>query len=99
MNFLMLLVASLATFRLALLFSSETGPMRIFARLRRAAKPGSNLREGLSCFWCESLWHSAVTTTALFIFGYIPGREWPLYWLAVSAGAVVLNQAFIAKPK
>lgn len=96
MNFFIFTVACFATFRLALMVSQETGPMRIFAKLRKAPKPHSNLREGISCPWCVSVHISALVTTFLWWLGFFPGQEWPLYWLAISGGAVACNQLFIA---
>lgn len=99
MNFFYLLAASLATFRLALMISEETGPFRIFAKLRKAPKKDSSFREGISCPWCVSVWMSALVTTFIWWLGVFPGAEWPLWWLDVSAGSVILNQAFIASKK
>lgn len=99
MKFFYLLAGSLATFRLALMISSETGPMRIFQRLRKAPKPHSNLREGLSCNWCTGAWIGAAVATYLFHLDIFPGNEWPLWWLAISAGSVALNQILIAPHK
>ena len=99
MNFFIFTIACFATFRMALVLSQETGPMRIFARLRKAPKPHSNLREGLSCPWCLGMWIGAAVTTFLWACDYFPGKEWPLYWLAISGGAVALNQLLIASQK
>ncbi len=97
MNFFVYAVSCVATFRLALMISQETGPMRIFARLRKAPKPHSNLREGITCPWCVSMWISALVTTFLWQRGYFVGAEWLLYWLSISGGSVALNQLLIAK--
>jgi fatty acid desaturase len=99
MKFLYLALASLAAFRIALMVSSEEGPARLFWRIRHIPKPHSNAREGLSCEWCLAVYAGAVLATYLFWLGVFPGREWPLWWLAISAGALVLNQQFIAKLK
>jgi hypothetical protein len=42
---------------------------------------------------------SALTTTYLWNLEIFPGNEWPLWWLSISAGAVIINQAFIAPHK
>jgi hypothetical protein len=88
------LLAALATFRLSVMFSKENGPGRIFKRLRAQAPAKSSLREGLACPLCESIWWSALITALCYFFEYVPRGTLPIYWLAVSAGAVVLNQAF-----
>lgn len=60
--FFYLLLGGLATFRLALLISSESGPAFIFRKLRRLPPPKSSAKEGLSCIWCLSIWFAAMIT-------------------------------------
>lgn len=89
-----LIIGGLATFRLALLFSRESGPARMFRKLRNLPPPKSATREGLSCPYCLGLHFSAIITTFLWWQEKIPGVEWPIYWLAISGVAVVLHLAF-----
>lgn len=91
---LLFILAVLATYRLSLLFSKESGPARIFQKLRRVPPPRSSAREGLSCQWCMSIYSSAVVTAFLCVKGVVHPLDSPLVWLAVSAGAIVVNQAF-----
>lgn len=72
--------------------------MRIFSKLRKLPPPKSNARDGISCIFCVGMWVSALAATFLWYIEIFPGNEWPLWWLSISAGSVVLNQAFIAKP-
>lgn len=97
--FLILLLGGLATFRLALLVSSEDGPAFIFRKLRRLPPPKSATREGLSCPWCVSVWASALVTGYFWWLDWIAGREWPVWWLAISAVAIGWNQLWIAAYK
>lgn len=97
MNFFVLTVASLATFRLAHMLSDESGPGRIFLKVRRSASARSATKEGLSCPLCTSVWFSAITTTSLWVLDYFPAREWLLYWMAVSGGAILFNAYFNRK--
>ena len=92
MKFLYLLLGGLATFRLSLLFSKEDGPAYIFRNLRKVPPKNSSAKEGLSCTWCMSIWTSALVTTYFWLLAIIPGIEWPLYWLAMSAIAIICNQ-------
>lgn len=94
MNCFWLAIAGLATFRLALLFSRESGPARIFRKLRNLPPPKSATKEGLSCPFCLGLHFSALITTWLWWQQKFPGVEWPIYWLAISAIAVILHLAF-----
>ncbi len=91
---LIFVLATLACFRLSVMFSKEAGPGRIFKKLRAQTPPKSALREGVSCALCESVWWSAAIVGLLCFFEYVPRGTFPLYWLAVSGGAVVLNQKF-----
>lgn len=95
MEWLALIVGGLATFRLALMVSSESGPAFIFRKLRRLPPAKSSLKEGLSCIWCQSIWFSAPVTAFEWWLGLIPAKETPLYWLAISAVAIIINQQWI----
>src|SRR2546423_6380650 len=92
MKFLYLLLGGLATFRLSLLVTKEDGPAYIFRKIRNSPPEKSSAKEGLSCEWCMSIWMSAVVTTYFWLLAIIPGREWPLYWLAMSGIAIICNQ-------
>lgn len=87
-------LAVLATFRVSLMFSRESGPGYIFRTLRQRPRFRSSLREGMSCLACQSIWWGAVATLALAGMGEVPWRFVPFYWLAVSAGAVVIHQTW-----
>ena len=92
MRFFYLLVGGLAAFRLSLLVSKEDGPAYIFRKLRRLPPPESSVKEGLSCEWCMSIWAGALVSGYLCWIDVVPGTEWPLYWLATSAIAILCNQ-------
>lgn len=92
MKFLYLLLGGLATYRLSLLLAKEDGPAYIFRKIRKLPSKNSSAKEGLSCEWCMSIWMSALVTTYFWLLAIIPGLEWPLYWLAMSAIAIICNQ-------
>jgi hypothetical protein len=92
MNFFYLILGGLAAYRLALLFSKEDGPAYIFRRIRHLPSPKSSAKNGLSCEWCMSVWTGALVALYYWFLHIIPGAEWPLYWLAMSAIAVICNQ-------
>lgn len=96
MNWLLFAAGSLVTFRLALMVSQEDGPGRIFKRIRNWPKPGSATRYGLSCPWCVGVYASALVATGFWWLEFIPGVEWPLWWLAMAAGGIVVHQLAIA---
>jgi hypothetical protein len=92
MNFFYLVLGGLAAYRLSLLISKEDGPAYIFRRIRKLPPKNSSAQQGLSCPWCVSIWAGALVALYLWLIGIIPGVEYPLYWLAFSAIAVVCNQ-------
>lgn len=88
------LLGGLATFRLALMFSLESGPGRIFRKLRNVPAPKSATREGMSCMHCSSVWFAAPVTGYFWWSKRIEAPDTWLYWLGFSAVAVVLHRAF-----
>lgn len=94
MTFFYFMLGALATYRLALMFSKESGPGRIFQRLRKAPPPRSSAREGLSCPFCLSIWFAVAITGYYIWLGLVTLPMSPVYILALSAVAVCLNQVF-----
>lgn len=89
------IIAGLATYRISLLFTAESGPAKIFAKLRKAPPKKSATADWLSCLWCFSMTASAVVCLALWLAGH---REhwaaWFVIWTALSAVAIALNNLF-----
>jgi len=88
----------LAAFRLSLLITKEDGPAYIFRRLRKRPAENSSAKEGLACEWCISIWTGALVAGYLWVIGIFPGAESPLYWLALSAIAIICNQQWTREP-
>lgn len=89
-----LLVAALATLRVALMISQEEGPFGLFTRLRGALDPDQRtwVGRGINCAWCVSFW-AAWPVLALAL------DPWGLFFvqgLALS-GAVVLLKRWMDK--
>lgn len=85
-----LVVAVLATWRLASLFVQETGPFAVFARLRSRAGadiPGelTGWAELFTCIWCFSIYTAVVVYMLLRILPQM------VYILALSAGAILVD--------
>lgn len=88
MSIVVLAAGILATWRLTMLFVSESGPLLVFERLREwAALRSPFLHSLLDCFWCTSVWMGA----AIAVLIAQDAREWVLMALACSGGAVVMN--------
>lgn len=94
MNWFILALGSLATFRLSLLLSKEDGPAYIFRKIRKLPPAKSSAKEGLSCIYCVSVWFSALVTWYLWHISMIPGNLTPMYWLAMSSLAIFANQTW-----
>ena len=86
-------VGCLATFRLALLVAKEDGPADVAKKMRLFA-PAGWIRRGFSCEWCQSFWWGLAVSFFFAVTGRLSWVDFPLYWLAFSASAIVLNQAF-----
>lgn len=93
-DWLILVVAGLVTYRLSLMTALESGPGRIFRKMRNLPPPKSATKEGLSCLHCSSIWHAAPVTGFLWWRGYVEAWDTPLYWLALSGIAIALHHAF-----
>jgi len=92
-GFYRLILGALAVWRVTHLLVAEDGPWKILARLRRAL--GEGFWGGLlDCFYCLSLW-VALPVTFLVAHGW-PERA--LTWLALSAGAILLERATSREP-
>ena len=97
MKFFYLIAGGLAAYRLSLLISKEDGPAYIFRKLRKLPSKNSSTKEGLACEWCTSIWTGALVALYLWLIGIIPGAEWPLYWLGLSAIAIICNQQWTSE--
>lgn len=77
-----LALLALATWRVSYMLVLETGPFKAFVHLRNATKLGGLLE----CVFCMSVW---VAIGLYALWGY---SQWPIYVLAVSAGALIIDR-------
>jgi hypothetical protein len=90
-----LLLATLAVWRVTHLATAEAGPWNVMGRFRTWAGRGM-IGQLLDCFYCASLWVSA--PAAWIVVSLVSGtpqrdlRELGLLWLALSAGAILLER-------
>jgi hypothetical protein len=82
-----LTLAVLATWRITHLLAFEDGPADILVLLRRALG-NSFFGKLMDCFYCLSLWVAA-PLACLITNQWI---EWPLFWLALSGAACLLER-------
>jgi hypothetical protein len=83
-----LLLGVLCVWRITHLCQAEDGPWDVVVRIRRAAGDGFWGRL-LDCFYCLSLWVAAPVACVIAQAAV----ERVLSWLALSAGAILLERA------
>ena len=93
MQFYWLALGILSVWRVTHLLNAEDGPWDFVVRLRRRAGTGfwASL---LDCFYCLSLWIAVP-------LAYFIGRRWferLLLWLALSAGAILVERVVPERP-
>ena len=89
MQFYGLVLGVLSAWRMTHLLNAEDGPWDLLVKLRRLAGNGV-FGSVLDCFYCLSLWVSAP-------LAWLLGDGW-LLWLAISAGAILLQKATSREP-
>lgn len=90
-------IAAFAVWRLSSLLARESGPYKIFDRLRVLLYVTSirfrflqTWSDGIVCMWCNSMWVSAIVSLTLS-YGII---EWAIMTLALSACAIFLENKY-----
>lgn len=86
MDWLILVIVSLATFRITELIAKDSGPFKAFKRWR-ALWRGHEL---FSCIYCVSAYVSMTACLVLRLGGYVSPVNWLLYSGAVWGSAVVI---------
>lgn len=94
MNWLYLISAGLASFRLTRLITDDT----ITAGLRKAV-PKGRAKEGITCPFCVSFWVSGVICLYLFWMGIGQIKEHILWVATVWGLSVLFNQLFVKLSK
>ncbi len=94
-TWLILVLGSLATFRVSHLMSKERGPFAVFERIRNALPGGrGSAKEWVSCIWCFSLTASALICLILWAGGLrLTWDYWILIWLSFSSISLLVNKA------
>jgi hypothetical protein len=86
------LIAVLATYRLAKMLAEEEGPFKVFTRIREATPEQSNLRRGIECIMCVSMWVAFPIAIVVGLFGPIDPWLVPLLWPALSSVTVLIRR-------
>jgi hypothetical protein len=92
-SWLILVLGSLATFRLSHLMTKERGPLAMFERIRNAMPGGrGSAKEWITCIWCFSLTASALVCLILWAGGLqLTWDYWILHWLSFSSLSLLVN--------
>lgn len=91
-DLLLLILGGLATYRLSRLIADEEGPWSVFSRIRDLTPEQSNLRRGIECIMCVSVWTAIPVTAGLVAGGVIPLVFSPIWWLALSSVTVLIRK-------
>lgn len=87
-----LILAILATYRIAHMVAQEDGPFDVFSRIRSIPNPESWIARGLNCVLCISFWVSLLA--ALLLAHQDPTMqrsETLLTWLGIAGAVMVLH--------
>lgn len=89
-DWLLIVLAILAAYRVAHMLALEEGPLSIFAEIRARLDPEQKtwLGRGVSCPLCIGFWVAGAIALVL-----IPAANWQgllLNWLAIAGGQTVL---------
>lgn len=85
-----LLLAILATYRLATLIAIDDGPFDIFSRMREEVGQATWWGRGMHCPICIGFWISLLAAMA------VPGMtlgQLGIWWMAIAGGSALLYRA------
>lgn len=90
MDALTLILAMLATFRVALMVSDEEGPFSVFTRLRGVLDPDQRtwLGRGINCLFCVSFW----VAWPILVLTWFDWGHFVVAGLALSGAAVLAKK-------
>lgn len=92
------LLLALATYRLALMISSEAGPFWMFKHLRRFVKreapKKTHMDDGIECLFCVSAQFGIVIAITAYFFLGNPIYDVSILALALSGSAIIIHHAF-----
>lgn len=89
---MIIVLAALATYYLALSVAREDGPFGVFLALRNAHTDDDWIGRGLRCVVCMSCWASLIVTIALSLLGHTDPWDWPIVWLGLAGASVVIDR-------
>lgn len=88
--FFILLISSLAVFRLAELVAVDAGPFLLFKRLRLACKGHPIWCEFVTCMYCLGSWISIFVVAGLITARLIQFEHCILWWAGIWGGQAAI---------
>lgn len=89
---MIIVLAALATYYLALSVAREDGPFGLFLALRNAHTDDDWIGRGLRCLVCMSCWTALVVTIVISVLGHADPWDWPIVWLGLAGASVVIDK-------
>lgn len=92
MTWLVFILATLGTYRVARMLTQEDGPFDAFAQLRGRVGQRTWVGRGFHCVLCVSFWVAALVAVLLAATATILWRDVWLVWPGIAGAAVVVYQ-------
>jgi len=90
MSAVTIVLAILATYRVAFLVTSEDGPFELATRFRALFGQRTWVGRGFHCVFCVSFWLSMIPALYLGWAWSLPQADVALLWLGIAGGVVVV---------
>lgn len=89
----MYIIASFASWRVALAITEEEGPFGALLYIREHIDPHQKtwVGRGLNCMWCVSFWASLACAIWYWYFGFLPLWQVPVWWIGIAGGAIFIH--------
>lgn len=86
------IIASFATYYLALSVAREDGPFAVFLWLRNQFTGEGWFSRGLRCIVCLSCWTGLLVAIFVTLLGYADVWAWPITWLGLAGASTVIDR-------
>ena len=86
------IIASFATYYLALSIAREDGPFGVFLLLRNRMTEDNWLGRGVRCLVCISCWTGLLVTICVTLLGYADVRVSPIVWFGLAGTSTVIDR-------
>ena len=91
-DWLSFIIASLATYYIALSVTKQEGPWAIFERVRAHWSANDWKGRGIRCHVCVSLYSAALVAGLLLPLGWCDLTAAPVVWLGLAGASVLIDK-------